>query len=356
MNEENKTEQPTPHRRQEFRRKGQVFRSVEMTSAVLWMGVLFMFLIWGTSFAIGTQQLFSFFLSKSYLLKESADLSVIFLGKGLLKGALMALPLFALVFFLTLVFNLSQVGFVFSSYNIVPRFEKIDPGKALSRIFSARTIFEFAKLLVKLVLITYLIYITIKGQLPAILNTGKLSPAQMLGFSGKLAFTIGLRVGILWLFLAFLDFLYQRWEYEKKLRMSRRELKEDMRQTEGDPQIRAKIREKQRRLAMTRMMQEVPKARVVITNPTHLAVALRYDEDIMPVPRLTAKGGGAVAARIVKLARLHNVPVVENKNVARAIFYGVEIGQDIPLELYEAVAEIIAYIYSQREMKRLYER
>jgi len=353
FNQEDKTEAPTPHRREEFRRKGQVFRSMELTSAVVWLAVLLLFSSWGMQFALGTKDLIRAPLAGCSQIQQSAG-AVSGFYWGLKHGLLLAAPIFAVVMLLTLFLNLSQAGFVFSSYNIVPRMEKLDPGKALGRIFSQRSLFELAKSIIKVAAMSYLVYATIRARMPEILSLGDCSMVQLLAYSGKLALTIGVRVGILWLALALLDYLYQRWEYEKKLRMTRHELKEDLRNTEGDPHVRGRIRERQRRLAMMRMMQEVPRARVVITNPTHLAVALRYDEAIMRAPVLTARGGGAMAAKIIELARRHQVPVVENRMICRAIYRRVDLGQEIPKELYEAVAEIIAYVYRQRGMERLY--
>src|SRR5581483_393287 len=220
------------------------------------------------------------------------------------------------------------------------------PLLALQRLFSLHGLIELAKTLLKAALVAFVLYQVYTESVPELLALAagdlRASAAQL----GALALRLGVTVGAALLGLGILDYGYQRWEFVRSSRMTKDELREEFKQTEGNPQIKSRIRALQRKIASRRMMQEVPKADVVITNPTHLAVALAYRAGEMSAPRVVAKGADAVAQRIKEIAREHEVPVLEDKPLARALYAAVEIGTEIPIELFQAVAEVLAYIYA----------
>ncbi len=254
-------------------------------------------------------------------------------------------PVIATSFVAGLVTNLAQVGLVLSAEPLAPRLSRIDPAAGMARLFSGRAFAELLKSCAKVIIIGYYGYVTLRQDYPLLVATGAMEPGQILATVGSLALRLGFRVGIALAVLAALDYAYQRWEFEKSIRMTKQEVKEELRQTEGDPLLRARIRARQRQIAMHRMMEDVPKADVVVTNPVHLAVALKYDPATMKAPKVVAKGARLLAQRIRELAARHNIPIVENKPLAQALYKAADVGREIPAHLYKAVAEILAYVY-----------
>lgn len=279
-------------------------------------------------------------------------------GRNLTAGNLNALTLSAFsdfflvmapIFFTALVaglmMNYLQVGFLFTTEPLNPQFNRLNPVEGFKKIVSKRALFELVKSLLKVSLVGFVAFAFVRGHLPLLLAALYETPAGFWEIIRSLTLNLSLRVAVVFLILAVLDYIYQRYEHNQNLKMSKQELKEEYKQMEGDPQIRARLREQQRKVTMQRMMQDVPKATVVITNPTHLAVALRYREEEDSAPKVVAKGAELMAKRIRDTAKEHNVPLVENKPVARMLYEQVEIGQEIPIGLYQAVAEILAMVY-----------
>ncbi len=340
-----RTEQATPKRRQEAREKGQVAKSRELASvAVLLSGLLTLF--WGSGFFYHqTSNILKYYLAQAGSLEVSAG-NV----KGLAFLAVKQLgttlgPLFIVLTVIAILSNYLQVGPLLSTEAIKPKLSKISPFEGLKRLFSAQAFMEFIKSLSKLIIVTWIAYSTMKGELDNLLPLLNKSPSQILYYLGDVSFTIFWRTCLVMIILAILDYLFQRWEHERNLRMTKQELKEEYKQTEGDPQVKARIKSLQREAARKRMMAEVPNADVVITNPTHLAVALKYDNSSMDAPTVVAKGAGHVAEKIKSVAMENGVPVIENKPLAQNLFKLVEIGKAIPENLYQAVAEVLAYVY-----------
>lgn len=241
--------------------------------------------------------------------------------------------------------NVLQKGFVLSAEPIKPQFSRVNPVEGFRRLFSLSSLMEFVKSGLKVLAVGFIGYKVLKGELfrcPEMLSS---APRGMLQYISHASFGLLLKVTIAFMGIAALDFLYQRWDYEKKLRMSRQELKDELKQREGDPQIKARLRSLQRQIARQRMMQRVKEADVVVTNPTRLAVALKYERGRMAAPMVVAKGRGFIAEKIREIATTAGVPIVENKPLAEILFRTVEIGQLIPEALYRAVAEILAYVY-----------
>jgi len=265
---------------------------------------------------------------------------------------LLVLPVFLAAVAAGLVVNFAQTGFLFTTEPLLPQLSRLDPVAGFRRMFSKRSLFELVKSLLKVAVIAFIAFNYIRGTLEKMLLVLYQSTSQIWDSFSTLFTGLALRVGAAFIVLAAADYLYQRYEHEKSLKMTKQELKEEYKQTEGDPLIKSRLRERQRKLAMHRMMESIPEAAVVITNPTELAVALRYREEEDDAPVLVAKGAGTTAQRIRELARKHNVPIVENKPVARMLFRQVDIGQAIPVEMYQAVAEILAVVYRMRGQYR----
>ncbi|OQX92747.1 MAG: flagellar biosynthesis protein FlhB, partial [candidate division Zixibacteria bacterium 4484_95] len=254
-------------------------------------------------------------------------------------------PVLILVGLAGLLINLAQVGVMFTLEPLTPKLDKLDIIKGLKRLFSTKTLFELFRDTIKVFIIGYVAFITLKGEMNNYIPLADQEVGQIMSFATRVALKVVLRaVGAL-LFLAILDYAYQKFEFEKKLRMTKKELKEEFKQYEGDPLIKSRIRRIQREMARTRMLQEIPDADVVITNPTHIAVALKYDADTMSAPKMIAKGERLLAEKIKEIAVKAAVPIVENKPLAKALFEAVEVGMMIPPRLFKAVAEVLAYVY-----------
>lgn len=248
--------------------------------------------------------------------------------------------------------NFLQVGAIFTTDPLRPRFDRINPLQGMKRLFSPRSFVELAKSLIKLGVAGTILWNSFRNEMMPFSERamGMTGVTAIEGF-WKILYNVSIRIILALLALGILDYFYQRWEHAKSLRMTKKELKDEYKQMEGDPQIKSRIKQRQRQMAMRRMMQDVPKADVVITNPTHFAIALRYDAATMSSPQVVAKGEGYMAARIREIAEENKVPLVENPPLARAIYKAVEVGGTIPAELYQAVAEVLAFVYRLRGRK-----
>jgi len=258
---------------------------------------------------------------------------------------LMCLPLFAGVYVVALLSNVAQVGFAISWKAVEPKFSKLNPINGFKQKFSSRAVVEMVKNLVKIGVISLVAYYAIKGDLDNITRLYDNSIGQILLFMLKISFWIFIKVCLIMMVVALLDYAYQKWKFLEDQKMTKKEVKDETKQTEGDPIVKSRIRQLQHEAARKRMMADVPKADVVVTNPTRLAVALKYDGKTMDAPRVVAKGAGAVAKNIRKIARENNVPLVEDKQLARNLYSHVDIGGEVPIEYYQAVAELLAYVY-----------
>ena len=339
-----RTEEATPRRLEEARKKGQVAKSRELPSvAVMLAGLLTLF--WGSSFFYQQfQRLFEFYFSNLRFSLSVDNMSTLFLL--MLKQYLWFLgPFLLILFVVAFLANYLQIGFIFSTDALIPKFSKINPLEGIKRLFSLQSWVELVKAILKVVIVGWVAFSIVLKELPHMTPLLDQSPGQILLYTGKISFDIFWKSCLVMMFLAAMDYLFQRWEWQRSLKMTKQEVKEEYKQTEGDPQVKARIRSIQREMARRRMMQAVPKADVVITNPTHLAVALQYESGKMSAPMVVAKGAGVIAKKIKELAVKHSVPVVENKPVAQALYKLVEVGQSIPESLYHAVAEILAYVY-----------
>lgn len=341
---QDKTEQATPKRREEARKKGEVAKSRELASiAVLSAGVIYLFFaVKGMSYRMGAliEQTFSRIPGWG----DSGSHMMEFLIQSLENYLQLILPIMLLVFIVGLLVNILQTGIIWSVEPLAPKVSKIDPLQGLRRILSMRSFMELGKSVAKIIVVGWAAFSTLKEEFPRLLPLIYQEGGEIMSFLGWASWKVTIRCCWVIAILAVLDYIYQRWEFEKKLRMTKQEVKDEFRQAEGDPQVKSRIRSIQREMARRRMMEEVPKADVIITNPEHLALALRYEPERMAAPRVMAKGANRIALRIKELAREHHVPVVENRALARNL-YEVDIGGEIPARFYQAVAEILAYVY-----------
>ena len=340
-----RTEPATPRKREKVREEGRVCTSKDLSAAVeILTGLLGMALL--GSFICG-------------VLMELIVFSVRFMGDGTFREGWIYtiaweaakdyffawLPLGCLVALFAAATIICQVGFTMTGEPFKPNFGRLNPISGMKKIISLRSIVELLKGLLKSGLFAIVIYTAIRNYLPISSKTMQM-PLEIGGAAfWDMLWTLAMRLALMLLVMAFVDYLYQKWEFERSIRMSKQEIKEEYKQMEGDPQIKSKIRQKQRELAKNRMMADVPKADVVITNPTTLAIALSYDRALMGAPQVLAKGRGYLAQRIRELAQANGVPVVENKPLAWALYEGVEVGEEIPEDLYRGVAEILAMVY-----------
>jgi len=345
--QEEKTEEATPHRLQEVRKKGQVARSNDLSTALVMMATIVVLYLRREDFYIGMTNLVTTFIRTDlYYRLDTANLFQIASYLIMKVGSLLA-PVLLVAAVVGLTANFVQTGFIFSLEPIVPRLENINPLKGFQRIFSRRAVVELAKSLTKVLVVSVVAFLLVKGHFAQLLMTPDMGLLATIELVAGLLLRVGLGTVAAFLVIAVLDYIFQRKEFQRNIRMSKHEVREELKQMEGDPLVRSRLREKQRSLARHRMMHAVPEATVVVTNPTHMAVALRYREE-EGAPRVVAKGAGSIAERIKTVARRHDVPVVENPPVARTLYYHVEIGQEIPFALYQAVAEILASIYRQK--------
>jgi flagellar biosynthetic protein FlhB len=340
-----RTERATPRKREQAREKGQVARSADISSVcVLLAGVLALYffshhLYRGLAAAIRSG------LSFDRITEFSSAGCLQLCSTVLLRFLVMLLPVMGAVFLAALAANLIQVGFHLSGQALAPRLDKLSVSKGFGRLFSLRSLVELVKSLLKLGIVGGVAYLAVKGQSAGLLSLYDMSPNAITAFILGAALKLFLWVGLIMALVAALDYGFQRWKFEQELKMTKQEVNEEAKQAEGDPQIKARIRSIQQQAARKRMMQALPQADVVVTNPTHLAVAIKYDPLSMGAPQVVAKGAGAVAARIRQLAAGYGIPVVENKALARNLYKTVEPGREIPSELYRAVAELLAYVY-----------
>lgn len=340
-----KTEPATPKKRQEARQKGQVAKSPELPSAFI---LLFSFMILFMFGGFFRERFFGLFTVSfnDYMRMELSQGNVIAIFRELaMSGVLLLAPLFIGAVVVALVVNYVEVGFLFTTHPLKPSLNKLNPISGFKRIFSLRSLVNLLKSLFKLLIVGLVVFSVLNSKKSGLFALSDMPVEYLFGFAGGITLELGLKIGVALVILAILDYFYQRYEYLKSLRMSKQDIKDEHKKMEGDPLVKNRIREKQRRVALRRMMQEVPKADVVITNPTHYAVALRYDASKMDAPQVIAKGQDYIALKIREVAREHGIVIMENKPLARALYDKVDIGGFVPADLFQAVAEVLAYVY-----------
>lgn len=348
-----KTEPATPRKREQSREEGQSAKSQDLTAALIMITGLVCFLWFGATMWGAMVGLFDdsirhlssdVFQGDRWLDGLIQKAGVVFFIGWLPMGALCALVAGGVMVY--------QVGFMITSKPLIPKPDRMNPISGLKKIISMRTIVEMIKGILKALLLLLILYhgmnkskdmVMILMRVPLNLGTKMIMDN---------IWNLAMRMALMLLVLGLFDYLYQKWEFEKSIRMSKQDIKDEYKQMEGDPLIKRRIRQRQRELAKGRMMADVPNADVIITNPTHIAVALQYDQEKMSAPTVTAKGEGHLANKIKELAKEHKIPVMENKPLARALFAQVEVGESVPEDLYRAVAEVLAFVYRLRGDKK----
>jgi len=341
-----KTEAPTPHRLQEAREEGQVVRSQELiTAAVILMGA---FLLRGPGAQLGLS--FESLITNT-MVELPTEISVEWLRETSIDIGLQVLPSFALILLGLMlagsVVTLGQTEFLWAGKRIGFDFKRVNPLEGFKRIFSKHGLIELLRSLLKLGWVSWIAYGFLRSRFVTLLSLTQFDMLTAVDSFVEISLSLALRVGGMYLVLAVADYAYQRWDLYKNLRMSKDDIKQEHKRSEGDPLMKSRIRGMQRRMARGRMMANVSKATVVVTNPTHLAVAIEYHEG-MRAPKVLAKGPYHLAEKIVQIAKENHIPVVQNIPLARAIYKTIEIGQEISSDLYLAMAEVLAYVYKIR--------
>ncbi len=344
-----KTEDPTPHRLKEARRKGQVFKSMELNSAINIIGVMFLLMIFSTVAFRGFEDVINLFIGSMLAFPLSINNAQVVLQEAITRYIVIMAPIFAVALIVGVVSNVVQVGFLASTEQMNPQLKRLNPLEGLKKIVSKKALFEMVKSILKIVIISLVTYFFMISRLDILLSLVNQTVATCLSVYWNTMTTLGILVGVVFLFLAFMDYLFQRHEHKTSLKMSRKDIKDEHKHMEGDPLVKSKLREKQRQLARERMLQDVPSADVVITNPTELAVALAYRAGEDSAPRIVAMGAAVIARRIREIAAENDIAIVENPPIAQMLWKHSDIGDEIPIELYQAVAEIMAMVYQTRE-------
>jgi flagellar biosynthetic protein FlhB len=340
-----KTEKATPKKKQDSRKKGQVTKSQDLNTAVSLL-VLFGFLsVFAASMGRNIYHMFQHSIEYYMLMPVTeANLKTI-VFEIMEQCALIIGPFMGAAVIAGVVANYAQVGWLVTGEPIMPKLEKLDPIKGFKRIFSMRAIVELLKSILKIGFVGTVAFIILWNNKEDILKTALKPIEDTLPLVGTLTVQMGLAAAAALLLLGVLDYFYQKFDFEKSLRMSKQDIKDENKNSEGDPLIKSRIRQTQREMAMRRMMQEVPDADVVITNPTHYAIALKYDDAKLDAPYVIAKGTDFIAQKIKLIAKENNVAMVENRPLARALHDQTEIGNAVPEEFFKAIAEILAYVY-----------
>jgi flagellar biosynthetic protein FlhB len=344
---EEKTESATPKKKRDARKKGQVPVSKDLSAAFILLFVFLTMNIFANYFAENFYSLILFMYDNIKNVDELFEIGNLlpFFNHVIYIAMKIGAPILLTALFTGLIFSYIQVGFLFSVDPLKPKLSKINPIEGFKKMFSIKSLVELGKSLAKSAILIIYTIIYLKGKLGILINSLEYSVATFIRVSWDIIFTLVVRIALMLIVIAVLDYAYKIWQHNKDLKMTKKEIKDEYKESEGDPLLKSKIRQKQRELSAGRMMQEVPDADVVITNPTHYANAIKYDSESGSAPTVVAKGRDLIANNIKKIAKENNIPIVENKLLAREIYKAVEIGDEIPNDLYHAVAEVLAYVY-----------
>lgn len=346
-----KTEEPTSKKLEDARKEGQVAKSKEIGNA---FGILALFLIlkiyigsMGTRFLELFSAVYGQIPSISTLYSGNLPIAAlqVLIRSMMLQMIIIVAPIFLVGVVVAFVCDVAQVKWRPTSKPMQPKFSKLNPMKGFARIFSPNSLVELLKSVLKLAVIGYMVYSYLKGRIGQIFLLYDISIGQAIELIGDVVIELGIRIAAVYMIIAMLDYAYQKYKFKQDMKMTKQEVKDEYKNQEGDPQVKGKQKQRMREASMRRMMQQLPKADVVITNPTHYAVAIKYDPDKYDAPYVIAKGENYLAQRIKDIARDNKIEIVENKPLARMLYANVEIGGLVPPELYQAVAEVLAFVY-----------
>jgi flagellar biosynthesis protein FlhB len=347
--EQNRSEPATPFRLQEARKRGSVAKSLEVNSLLTLFAVLVLFYIFGVGMIKAQLALDAAIFSQAHLLDFQSASVFTWLTHVFSATLAQLAPVLALVAIVAILGTLVQTGPVLTFFPLKPQFDRLNPVAGFKRVFSMRMLFELGKNVLKLALIGWLVFVVLRQMLPRLLALLDLPPVSYTRHGMSLAIELALKILMVLVIIALLDLLYTRRSFFNRLKMSRRELKEEIKNREGDPRIRARMRQLQREMGKRgSAIKRLPDADVLITNPTHLAVALLYKRETMLAPQVLAKGAGEMAQHMKVLARRHRIPVIENRALARKLFQAADLEQAIPEALFPQVARILVWAYAWR--------
>ena len=344
-----KTEEPTAKRLQDARKEGQVAKSQELVTAAMLFGLFIAIKIFGGY--IGNSFIKTFKKTYGYISVYAVEFPTIgntasMIGQLLIDVLLMCLPIFAFAIVMAVVLNVFQVRWQPTAKPLKPKFNRLNPVTGFKKIFSMDKLFELVKSVAKIALIFWLAYSTLKDEIDSIKILYDLDLINaVIYICDDIVVSLGIKISAVYLILGLADYIYQKLKFKKDMKMSKQEVKDEYKQQEGDPQVKGRIKSKMRETSMRRMMQKMPDADVVITNPTHFACAIQYDKEKAAAPVLIAKGADHLAQKIKEVAKEFDVPIVENKPLARMLYYNVDLDTEIPAELYQMTAEVLAYVY-----------
>jgi flagellar biosynthetic protein FlhB len=340
-----KTEAATPRRREEAREQGQVAKSADLTAAALLLGFLLLMNSFGEGLLKALRIMMESFLSADAFSDLHTRGIGMMIGRAIAAAGMAVMPLLLGGFIIAVVMNLVQVGLFFNPQRLMPNFGILNPGRGFGRLFSGEGIVHLVLNLLKLGLVLSVAWSAIKGRFDQVLHAQQLDCAAAFKLGAGIVYSIGMRIALLLLVLALLDYAYQRYKHEQEMKMTKQEIKEEMRRMEGDPKIKQRRRQIAMQMLAKKLKKDVPTADVVVTNPTHFAIAIKYEAATMHAPRVVAKGADLMAKRIREIAIEAGVPILERKPLAQALYKLCDVGDEIPEQFYSAIAEILAYVY-----------
>ena len=343
-----KTEEATAKKLSDARKEGQVAKSQEIISGAMLFALFIAIKLFGGYMANGFMKVFyrNYGYIGTYAVEnpEIGNITSMF-GRAMLDILLMVFPVFAFALVIAVVLNIYQVKWRPTSKPLKPKLSKLNPVSGFKKIISMGKLFELVKAIAKIAIIFWVAYSTLMDEIDKIKILYDLELIPAVVYISDFVIDMGIKISAVYLLIGFVDYVYQKRKFKKDMRITKQEVKDEFKQQEGDPHVKSKIRNKMRETSMRRMMQKMPDADVVITNPTHFACAIRYDKEKAAAPVLIAKGADHLAQKLKDVAKVHNVPIVENKPLARMLYYNVEIDAEIPQELYQMTAEVLAYVY-----------
>jgi len=340
-----KTEEPTSKRLSDARKEGRVAQSQDLGSAVILLGGVLLLMFLGARIIKSLGDSFLIIYQLVPTVELNANNVSAYAGSGVWFIVKLIGPYVLTLLILGVLARLVQVGWLVTPKPLEPRLEKINPFANLKRLLSSVVWVELLKGIFKIVIVGLVAWFALRNELPQFVLLVDQDIHAIIGHIGRVSFKVALRTSIAILALAILDFVYQKWKFHRDLRMTRQEVKDELKQTEGNPEIKGRIRQIQLKTSLNRMIKGLPQADVIITNPVHVAVALKYDPSVMSAPRVIAKGARKLAERIKTLAKEYNIPIVEEPELARALYKSVDVGWEIPYNLYQAVAEVLALVF-----------
>lgn len=352
-----KTEPATAKKLREAREDGKVVKSKELTAA---FDLIILFLVLKIFVSFVGNRLMNSFVDiygriPDFVRENAVDVTeksvAALMSDALIQILIVCVPFFAFGFVVTALISVIQVGWKVTGKPLQPKFDKFNPINGFKRIFSKDSIFELIKSILKIFVIIYVAYTSIRGNAQDIFILYEIPLMQAIMLCGTVIINAGLKISLVYLVIGLADFIYQKYRFNEDMKMTKQEVKDEYKNTEGDPQIKGRQRRKMQEVSQKRMMQDVPKADVVITNPTHFAVALKYEAEVSSAPVVLAKGEDYLAQKIKEVARENKIEIVENKPLARMLYHNVDVGAEIPPELYQAVAEVLAAVYKAKNIQ-----